>query len=763
MKGTRTAGTWWLQALDRARLAVLTMMLAGVTPAFASDPPFPRPPELERDVQFWIRVYTEITTNAGFLHDERNLAVVYEKLEFPPDMSPRERQAQVDRARDRIADALRRIASGASPLSAEERRIRDLWGEEGTPGRLREATNGIRFQLGQANRFREGLVRSGAWEAHIAQTLANLGLPPELAVLPHVESSFNPYAYSKVGAAGLWQFMRSTGRRYLRIDGDVDDRFDPFRSTEAAAQLLAYNYRLLGTWPLALTAYNHGAAGMRRAKEVMGTDDIVKIVRNYKSRTFGFASRNFYVSFLAALEIDRNPEKYFGPIERAREQQFVEVPLPAYVPVAALERAVGVERSLLKELNPALRPAIWAGERYVPKGYRLRLPATGERWTPELLAQRLAPSELYASQPTPRVHVVARGDTLSGIAARYGVSVAKLAELNDLRVNGILRVGQQIRLPGAPTGAAVVASTAEPPARVTPASAVTTAPAAEAVSQSKERVYIVRRGDSLSEIARKVGVSEAELLRINRIRNPNFIYEGQRLLLAEGASTEGAPAPAVAGGASRTVIASAAKEEPAGAVPPAVAQQESVEDEVAVASVAKPAAAAEPVTEAQAEALSPALGPAVETPQTADPFDYSVASDDTIVVAAAETLGHFADWLGTSASRLRKLNDMKPGRPVYIGQRIKLEFRRVSRETFEERRRDYHRTLQAAYFAAHRIVGTEVYIARRGDSLWTVTQRYASLPIWLLHQYNPDVDLNALRPGMQLVIPRVEEVVSAGG
>ena len=182
--------------------------------------------------------------------------------------------------------------------------------------------------------FAPGSIRSGAWETHIAETLANLGLPAELAVLPHVESSFNPAAYSKVGAAGLWQFMRSTGRRYLRIDGAVDDRLDPFRSTEAAAQLLAYNYRVLGTWPLALTAYNHGTAGVRHAKETLGTDDIVTIVRNYNSRTFGFASRNFYVSFLAALEIDHNPEKYFGPLQREPEARFQEVQLPAYVTVS---------------------------------------------------------------------------------------------------------------------------------------------------------------------------------------------------------------------------------------------------------------------------------------------------------------------------------------------------------------------------------------------------------------------------------------------
>ena len=158
-------------------------------------------------------------------------------------------------------------------------------------------------------------------------------------MLPHVESSFNPAAYSKVGAAGLWQFMRSTGRRYMRIDNSVDERLDPFRSTEAAAQLLSYNYRLLGTWPLALTAYNHGAAGMRRAKEAMGTDDIVKIVRQHKSPSFGFASRNFYVSFLAALEIDSHPDKYFSDLKRASEMQVPGSGPAANTPSSVLVRA----------------------------------------------------------------------------------------------------------------------------------------------------------------------------------------------------------------------------------------------------------------------------------------------------------------------------------------------------------------------------------------------------------------------------------------
>src|SRR5215469_280145 len=404
-------------------LLVLTGILGSV-PTEAADDPVPRPPQLDRDVQFWIRVYTQIDTNAGFLHDQSNLGVVYETLHFATDSPPSERQRLVDQARERYAAALRRIAgSGTEALSADDQRVRDLWGSEATPTRLRAAVDDIRFQLGQSDRVRSGLIRAGAWETHIAETLANLGLPAELAVLPHVESSFNPSAYSKVGAAGLWQFMRSTGRRYMRIDGAVDDRLDPFRSTEAAAQLLAYNYRVLGSWPLALTAYNHGTEGMRHALETMGTDDIVRIVRSYNSRTFGFASRNFYVSFLAALDIDRNPEKYFGPLQRDGEARFREVAMPAYVTAASLERALKIEPAKLRALNPALLPSVWNGAQRVPKAYHLRLPVDGSEWSTPLLAARLTPAEMFTGQRGPRRYRVQRGETLASLAERYGVPV----------------------------------------------------------------------------------------------------------------------------------------------------------------------------------------------------------------------------------------------------------------------------------------------------------------------------------------------------
>ncbi|MGA3157305.1 MAG: transglycosylase SLT domain-containing protein [Steroidobacteraceae bacterium] len=629
----------------------LALMLC-CTFARAAEPQLLVPPELQPDVQFWIRVYSEISTNEGFIHDQHNLAVIYETVRFAPDLSPKEREARVDEVRERYQLILEHLASGAAPQDADEQRVAMLWGAEGNPARFEQARVDVRFQLGQSDRFRAGLQRSGAWETKIAETLANLGLPAELAALPHVESSFDPQARSKAGAFGLWQFMGSTGRRFLRIDRVVDERLDPFRSTEAAAQLLAYNYRVLGTWPLAITAYNHGAEGMRRAREQMGSDDIVRIVRSYQSPTFGFASRNFYVSFLAALAIDQNPEKYFGPIERSAEQNFQELPLAAATSAAALGKLAHVDTETLKALNPAIRPPVWSGQLPLPRGYRLRLPVAAT---------------------TPKAE-----------------QLAALAQEN----------------PPAPAAAASAAAT-------------------------ESTQYVVGRGDTLSSISARTKLSAEQLMRFNGLHDPDHIYEGQRLqLVAQAAAQSGLP-----NGETAEVIIEEVRQE--------------------TTAVASASAHTEPVSAAQQNSQSPTLVPGAEPAASADSTDYSVSESGTIIIAAAETLGHYADWLGVSAARLRRLNGLTDRATLAIGRHLKLEFKTVTREQFEERRRDYHLQLQALYFATHYITGTEIYIARRGDSLWSLTQ-HGQLPIWLLQQYNPDLDFGELRAGTQVVLPRIE-------
>jgi membrane-bound lytic murein transglycosylase D len=683
-----------------ALLLPLLLSLSGLTSA--AEELLPRPPELEPDVQFWIKVYSQISTNEGYLHDQHKLSVIYETMHFDADTSVRERKERVEAQRGRIQEILRHLATGAPPENSDEQKVRDLWGPDAVPARFAEAVEDVRFQLGQSDRFRAGLIRAGTWEAHIGEVLANLGLPAQIAALPHVESSFDPAAYSKVGAAGLWQFMRSTGRRFMRIDSAVDERMDPFRATEAAAQLLSYNYRLLGSWPLAITAYNHGSEGMLRAREQLGTDDIVRVVREYHSPTFGFASRNFYVSFLAALTIAENPDKYFGALRRGTEPQFVEVKLNTSASSAALVKTLGVERDTLRELNPALRPTVWNGQRAIPAGYVVRLPGSATQWTSDLLAQRLG-----AAKP---------------------VLVAAVTPPANLPPAASAPVGK----PPAPTppARAVAATAAGAPA------AVTNNPSEAAASD----YYLVQSDDTVQTIAARTGVTVAKLMALNSIPDADYLYGGERLRLVAAA-----PEP-------ETVTTAATLDSAKNAV------QESQEEQQAVAAADKAATTNEPVTAAQAQAEGPELAPSITGQDTADPVDYSVAADGSIRVVAAETLGHYADWLGTTASRLRTLNNLHGRKPVVMGHRLKLEFGRVSPSQFEQRRRDYHEQLQAAYFASHRIAGTEVYIARRGDSLWNITQRNVKVPIWLLQQYNPEMDFTDLRPGTQISLPKVEDV-----
>jgi membrane-bound lytic murein transglycosylase D len=520
---------------------------------------------------------------------------------------------------------------------------------------------------------------------------------------------------------------------------------------------------------------------MRRAKDTVGTDDFVKINRTYSSRTFGFASRNFFPSFLAALTIDENPEKYFGALQRRPEQKFHEITMPAYVRLATLERVVGVDREQLRSLNPGWRPTIFNGTRLIPKGYKLRLPAdTANEWTSALLADRLPNNELYAGQITPRTHRVRKGETMATIAQRYGMTASRLAEMNGMSAKASLRAGRHLNLPEQlprVIGGGVVASTAAP---TTPSPQNATAATAPT-----EDFYVVRRGDSLQLIAGRVRVPEAQLLRLNSLKDPDRLYEGQRLriggeLKAEIAAREPesevkvAAIDAARGEAQREgAVVEVVREEttrPIGSGEPSrgrprsaatVAMEAATTPAVASSVVKAAEVAREPVSAAQAEELSPALGPVTVSQGLADSIDYQIRDDGSIRVEATETLGQYADWLQIPTQRLRTLNKLKARQPVLLGQKLQLDYGKVSRESFEQLRRDYHAKLQGEFFAQHRIAGTEVYIVRRGDSLWTMTQKFSNLPIWLLRQYNPDTDLSDLRAGTQVVMPKVE--IQAGG
>ncbi len=443
------------------RLFLFLFLVFTAAPLQAQET-FPQPVELQPDIDFWVSIFTRYTTDQGVLHDSRNLAVVYEVIDFESDLGRRARQRRVSSRREKVQAVLRSLASGKrEDLSDDEARVLALWPTNVSNQSLAIAAKQIRYQQGLQDRFREGLMRAGRWRDYINNEFVALGVPVDLAALPHVESSYNPNARSNVGASGIWQFTRSTGRRFMRIDHVIDERNDPFSATRAAGKLLAYNYSITGNWPMAITAYNHGLAGVRRAMRQYGDTAYVDILRKYNGRTFGFASRNFYVAFLAARQVDQNAEQYFPDLVIERPTRFSETDLKAFVPIEDLSEALGVSLGQISTHNPSLQATVTTGSKLLPGGFQLRLPSSMLEGSIDDLIAGIPASAWQNEQLPDKFHTVRRGDTLSEIADYYKTRVSTLVALNNLSSSNRIRAGQRLRLPAAGP-APVVAVTAAP-------------------------------------------------------------------------------------------------------------------------------------------------------------------------------------------------------------------------------------------------------------------------------------------------------------
>jgi peptidoglycan lytic transglycosylase D len=444
---------------------ILTLFLLLSAPPLAADTgSFPRPAELEADIDFWVSIYTQYSSDQGVLHDSNNLAVVYERMDMPAGVSRRERNRRTDARRKHYRSVLATLANGKrDKLKGEEKRVLDLWPTDVTNETLRAAMKRIRYQQGLSDRFRAGLKRAGRYRDYVYAEFTKLHVPVELAALPHVESSYNPDARSHIGASGIWQFTTSTGRRFMQVDHVLDERNDPYASTEAAGKLLAYNYSIAGNWPMAITAYNHGLSGVRRAMNQYGETSYVQILREYRSRTFGFASRNFYVAFLAAMQVDQNADQYFPGLVPDRPIDYAVFKIPAYVAADTVAETLGISQSDLARHNPAVQATVWQGSKYLPKGYSIRVPRSMLKGSPQNLLAALPADKQFTKQLPDLFHTVARGDTLSEIAEEYQTRVSTLVALNNLGSRNRIRAGQRLRLPAAGPAPVTAAGRPTPP------------------------------------------------------------------------------------------------------------------------------------------------------------------------------------------------------------------------------------------------------------------------------------------------------------
>lgn len=489
----------------------------------AVDPQlFPQPESLEDAVDFWFKVYTQYPSTTKLLHDELHLGVIYAALDFSKleasmvsERRKREiRREHIQTTKLKYQSILDHLAKGTDSAYPDEQRRVELMFKDVAGGRSKytAAKSRFRTQTCLRDHFAEAIERSGTYMPTMERIFRAQGLPVELTRMPFVESMFQWNAHSSAAAGGIWQFVPSTARLYLDMTAEYDQRYDPLVASEAAARFLKENYEALNSWPLAVTAYNHGRYGMKRAASRHGTD-IGEIVKSYRSRTFGFASRNFYAEFLAAARVYHQRQRIFPGVSPLPPLEYEPFEPAHYVPIPELLAAAKADVDVLKAMNPAISREVWSGDLYLPKGYELRVPK------PQLASFRTAYDSLPDSLKTPHQmglrYRVRPGDSLSHIASRFGTSVSAIQRANGLRSANRIRAGQELLIP--PKGGARYAMRGA----TTPAT------------------HVVQRGESLSRIASRYGTSIGALQAANGLASPDHLKVGQRLTIPAGGAVAG--------------------------------------------------------------------------------------------------------------------------------------------------------------------------------------------------------------------------------
>lgn len=364
-----------------APLAPAAATLPAAPPAVTGFGPFTMSEKLEPRVRFWVDIYAKYHTYEALIVDIKYPQLVYSVIDTRSG-------AGVSAEKRRVAHTLRQVAekwdgleSGhilRSSLKPFEQKIYDNARALGLGAEVKEAASDpakyLRAQNGLRDALEDSLFVSGKYLPRMQALFARFHLPEEIAYLPFVESGFNKHAVSKVGASGIWQFMPYTGKLYLRVDDVVDERNDPMRAAEAAARLMKQNYELLGEWPLAITAYNHGTTGVAKAARDVGSREISDIIEKFENKNFGFASQNFYACFLAALHVAKNSETYLGVVPRARKLEFDEFVMPDFMALKDFLAHLEIDETVFRELNPALTEEVYRGDKLIPVGYTVRVP-----------------------------------------------------------------------------------------------------------------------------------------------------------------------------------------------------------------------------------------------------------------------------------------------------------------------------------------------------------------------------------------------------
>ncbi len=340
-------------------------------------------PEGLRDrVGFWFDIYSRYDSNMRVIHHSQYPWIIFKVVDVTPIINsdkPKFRWMRNMKADDAVDAELKKVKKAASDLSKGIIRRNDEYQSlvakalEPLKGSLKKnariAAEATRVQTGQKDFFARGIEVSPQYLSGMEEIFRNNKLPTELTRLPFVESSFNKYATSKVGASGIWQFMDYTGKNFMIVNDHIDERRSPFKATEAAARLLRENHMILKrSWPMAITAWNHGPGGIRKASKAAGTTDLAKIIERYQSKSFDFASSNFYCEFLAALYTEKYQDHIFDSLNKEKTLDLHAVKLAKTYRARDLMKKSGLNAKDFLYYNPDLKNAVARNAR-IPSGF----------------------------------------------------------------------------------------------------------------------------------------------------------------------------------------------------------------------------------------------------------------------------------------------------------------------------------------------------------------------------------------------------------
>ncbi len=515
--------------------------------------------------------------------------------------------------------------------------------------------------------FLKWVYRSGKYRDLTERILAEEGLPTELANLALIESGFNPNAYSRAHAVGIWQFIKSTARIYgLRVDWWVDERRDPARACRAAARHLRDLYQTFDSWPLALAAYNCGQRNVERAIRRAHSRDFWRL--RLKRET-----RDYVPKFMAACIIMQNPSKYGLNLTYAEPLEFDEIQVEPRTSLKALASACGVSLNVMRELNPHL---IRGCAPHGKADYRVRVPAGMTEACRLALSQMPEEERLASAYTSPTIrHTVRRGETLSRIARKYSTTVRAIARANGIANLHRIRAGQVLVIPGGE----YVPLPANP------------------------GIHIVRRGETLSSIARRYHVRVKDLVAWNDLKSAHVIYPGQRLIV----SNEYVPH----------------QEE----IVHTVKRGETISQ-----IAAKYGASTNAVLRANGLARTSKIYPGQKISVPVGP-ESTRGKVGTYVVKKGDTISEIAKLYGVSVENLLRINGLRARDKIYPGQRLK-----IAGSTSSEKELVVHKV-------------------KRGETLWSIARKYAT-SVEEIVRTNGLKQAASIYPGQRLKI-----VASGGG